>query len=37
MVIYVDQSGLKDLEEIFAEENVTYQGRQTGSTRELNR
>jgi len=36
MIIYVDRSGLKDLEEVFAEEGVTFQERQTGSTRELN-
>ncbi len=36
MDIYVDQSGLKDLQEVFADEGVAYQERQSGSTRELN-
>jgi hypothetical protein len=36
MLVYVDQSGLKDLQEVLADEGVTFQERQTGSTRELN-
>ena len=36
MLIYLDQSGLKDLQEIFADEGVTFQERSTGSLRELN-
>lgn len=36
MVIYVNQSGLRELQDVFAEEGVTYQERQTGSVRELN-
>ena len=36
MIFYVDQSGLKDLQEVFVEEGVTFQERQTGSVRELN-
>jgi hypothetical protein len=36
MIVYVDQSGLKDLQEVLADEGVTFQERQTGSTRELN-
>jgi hypothetical protein len=36
MVIFVDQSGLKDLQEILAEEGVTFQVRPSGSVRELN-
>ena len=36
MIIYVDQSGLKDLQEVLAAEGVTFQNRPTGSVRELN-
>lgn len=36
MNIYVDQSGLKDLQEVLAAEEVTFQDRPTGSVRELN-
>jgi len=36
MIIYVDQSGLKDLQEVLAAEGVTSQDRPTGSVRELN-
>jgi hypothetical protein len=36
MNIFVDQSGLKDLQEILAEEGITFQESPTGSVRELN-
>jgi hypothetical protein len=36
MILFVDQSGLKDVQEIFADEGVAFEQRQTGSTRELN-
>lgn len=36
MILYVDQSGLKDVQEVFAKEGVTFEERQTGSVRELN-
>jgi hypothetical protein len=36
MILFVDQSGLRDLQEVFADEGVAFQERQTGSTRELN-
>jgi hypothetical protein len=36
MIIYVDQSGLKDLREVLAAEGVTFQDRSTGSVREMN-
>jgi len=36
MILFVDQSGLKDVQEVFAAEGVTFQARQGGSTRELN-
>ncbi len=36
MILYVDQSGWKDLQEVFADEGVAFQERLTGSTRELN-
>ncbi len=36
MLLFVDQSGWKDLQEVFADEGVAFQERQTGSTRELN-
>ena len=36
MIIYVDQSGLKDLQEVLAAEGVTSQDRPTGSVREVN-
>lgn len=36
MLIYVDQSGLKDVQELLTDEGVTFQHRPTGSVRELN-
>lgn len=36
MNIYVDQSGLKDLQEVLADEGITFQKRPTASVRELN-
>lgn len=36
MILFVDQSGLKDIQEVLAAEGVAYQERQAGSTRELN-
>ena len=36
MIIYVDQSGWKDLQEVLTDEGVAFQERQTGSTREMN-
>jgi hypothetical protein len=35
MILFVDQSGLKDLQEVFADESVTFQESQTGSVREV--
>ncbi len=35
MLVYVDQSGLKDLEELFAQEGIAYQVSPLGSTREM--
>lgn len=36
MLLYVDQSGLKDLQEFFADDGVAFQEHLTGSTREMN-
>jgi hypothetical protein len=36
MLIYVDQSGLKDLQEVLADEGVAFQKGSTSSVRELN-
>ena len=36
MIIYVDQSGLKDLQEVLEADGVTFQDRSTGSVRESN-
>jgi hypothetical protein len=36
MLLFVDQSGLKDVQEVFADEGVAFEQRQTGSTREMN-
>jgi hypothetical protein len=35
MILFVDQSGLKELQEVFADEGITFQERQTGSVREV--
>jgi hypothetical protein len=35
MILFVDQSGLKDLQEVFADEDITFQERQAGSVREM--
>jgi len=35
MIFFVDQSGLKDLQEVFADENVTFQESQAGNLREV--
>lgn len=35
MNLYVDQSGLKDVQEVFANEGVSFEERQTGTVREL--
>lgn len=36
MLIFVDQSGLKDIQELLEEEGINYKHRPTGSVRELN-
>ena len=36
MLIFVDQSGLKDIQELLEEEGINFQHRPTGSVRELN-
>lgn len=36
IILYVNQSDLKDLQEVFTEEGVTFEERQTGTVRELN-
>lgn len=36
MLVFVDQSGLKDLQEIMEEEGVNFQQHATGSVREMN-
>jgi hypothetical protein len=35
MIFFVDQSGLKELQEVFADEDITFQERRTGSVREV--
>jgi hypothetical protein len=35
MIFFVDQSGLKELQEVFADEDITFQERQTGSVGEM--
>lgn len=36
MLIFVDQSGLKDIQELLEEEGISFQQRPAGSVRELN-